>query len=80
MDRRSRYRPSNTLHSLQSEGNRLFEDLFPGREGNGSRSEMEQMMWAPQKLFGGRSVAYDFVDLVQNGFCTRPVVPLQGFI
>jgi hypothetical protein len=24
-----------------------------------------------EKLFGGRSVAYDFVDLVQNGFCIR---------
>jgi len=33
-----------------------------------------------ENLFGGRSVAYDFVDLVQNGFCTRPVAPLQGSI
>ena len=33
-----------------------------------------------EKLFGGRSVACDFVDLVQNGFGIRPVVPLQGFI
>jgi hypothetical protein len=28
--------------------------------------------------FGGLSMACDFADLVQNGFCTRPVVPLQG--
>ena len=26
-----------------------------------------------ESLFGGRSVACDFVDLVQNGFCIRPV-------
>jgi hypothetical protein len=26
-----------------------------------------------QSLFGGRSVACDFADLVQNGFCIRPV-------
>ena len=26
-----------------------------------------------KSLFGGRSVACDFVDLVQNGFCIRPV-------
>ena len=31
-----------------------------------------------QNLFGGLSPACDFVDLVQNGFCTRPVAPLQG--
>ena len=24
------------------------------------------------------STACDFVDLAQNGFCTRPVAPLQG--
>ncbi len=48
MDQLSRHRPSNTLHSLQTEVNRLFEDLFPGRDGNGSRSGPEQMMWAPQ--------------------------------
>ncbi len=35
---------------------------------------------SPEKLFGGRSVTYDFVDLVQNGFYTRPVAPLQGLI
>ena len=29
-------------------------------------------------LFGGRSVACDFVDLAQKAFCTCPVVPLQG--
>ena len=33
---------------------------------------------AHQKLFGGLSMACDFADLVQNGFCTRPVAPLQG--
>ena len=45
-----------------------------------------------KSLFGGRSVACDFVDLVQpvnylvtafpaqNGFCIRPVAPLQGLI
>ena len=31
-----------------------------------------------QNLFGGLSMACDFADLVQNGFCTRPVAPLQG--
>ena len=31
-----------------------------------------------QNLFGGLSTASDFVDLVQNDFCTRPVAPLQG--
>ena len=31
-----------------------------------------------QKLFGGLSMACDFADLVQNGFCTRPVALLQG--
>ena len=30
------------------------------------------------KLFGGRSAAFDFVDLVQSGFCIRLVAPLQG--
>jgi HSP20 family protein len=48
MDQLSRHRTSDSLHSLQTEVNRLFEDLFPGREGNGSRSGREQMMWAPQ--------------------------------
>jgi len=33
-----------------------------------------------QKLFGGRSVACDFVDLAQNSFGIRPVAPLQGLI
>ena len=28
--------------------------------------------------FGEMSTACDFVDLAQNGFCTRPVAPLQG--
>jgi hypothetical protein len=32
----------------------------------------------PEKLFGGRSVACDFVDLVQKAFGTRLVAPLQG--
>ena len=31
-----------------------------------------------ENLFGGLSTASDFVDLVQNDFCTRPVAPLQG--
>jgi hypothetical protein len=31
-----------------------------------------------ENLFGGLSPACDFVDLVQNGFYTRPVAPLQG--
>ena len=31
-----------------------------------------------ENLFGGLSTACDFVDLVQNGFFTPPVVPLQG--
>jgi hypothetical protein len=31
-----------------------------------------------ENLFGETSAACDFVDLVQNGFCTRPVAPLQG--
>jgi hypothetical protein len=31
-----------------------------------------------EKLFGGRSVACDFVVLAQNAFCTRLVAPLQG--
>ena len=25
-------------------------------------------------------MACDFADLVQNGFCTRPVAPLQGLV
>ena len=31
-----------------------------------------------ENLFGGLSMACDFADLVQNGFCTRPVAALQG--
>ena len=31
-----------------------------------------------ENLFGGMSEACDFVDLVQKGFCVRPVAPLQG--
>jgi hypothetical protein len=31
-----------------------------------------------ENLFGGLSMAYDFAYLVQNGFFTRPVAPLQG--
>ena len=31
-----------------------------------------------ENLFCGLPPACDFVDLVQNGFCTRPVAPLQG--
>jgi len=31
-----------------------------------------------KNLFGGLSTASDFVDLVQNDFCTRPVAPLQA--
>ena len=30
-----------------------------------------------ENLFGEMSTACDFVDLAQNGFCTRPVAPLQ---
>ena len=47
MDRLSTYRSSNTLRSLQSEVNRLFEDIFPAREGNG-RSDRDPAMWSPQ--------------------------------
>jgi HSP20 family protein len=48
MDRLTRYRPSNTLRGLQSEVNRLFEDLFPSQqEGNGSRA-FENAVWSPQ--------------------------------
>ena len=47
MDRLSTYRPSNTLRSLQSEVNRLFEDIFPTREGNGSPG-MDAATWSPQ--------------------------------
>ena len=35
-------------------------------------------MFCLENLFGGLSPACDFVDLVQNGFFTPPVVPLQG--
>ena len=31
-----------------------------------------------ENLFGGMSEACDFVDLVQKGFCVRPVARLQG--
>ena len=31
-----------------------------------------------KNLFGGLSTACDFMDLVQNGFFTPPVVPLRG--
>ena len=31
-----------------------------------------------ENLFRGLSMACDFADLVQNGFCTRPVAALQG--
>jgi hypothetical protein len=31
-----------------------------------------------KKLLGRLSMACDFADLVQNGFCTHPVAPLQG--
>lgn len=41
------YRPSNTLRSLQSEVNRLFEDVFPGREGDGERG-LGNANWAPR--------------------------------
>lgn len=41
------YRPSNTLRSLQSEVNHLFEDLFPGREGNGEPAA-RTAAWTPQ--------------------------------
>ncbi len=35
-------------------------------------------LFDPENLFGGLSMACGFADLVQNGFCTRPVAPLQG--
>lgn len=47
MDRLSMYRPSNTLRSLQSEVNRLFEDIFPGREGDGEGA-FGRDTWAPR--------------------------------
>lgn len=46
MDQRSRYRPSNALQSLQSEVNRLFDDILPGREGGG-RFGTRDRMWTP---------------------------------
>jgi HSP20 family protein len=46
MDRLTRYRPSNTLRSLQSEVNRLFDDIFPGVEEGESR--FERAGWSPQ--------------------------------
>lgn len=47
MNRLTMYRPSNTLRSLQSEVNHLFEDLFPGREGNGEPAA-RTAAWTPQ--------------------------------
>ena len=35
------------------------------------------MLWL-ENLFGGLSTACDFVDLVQNGFFTPPVVHYRG--
>lgn len=65
MDRRSPYRSSNTLRSLQSEVNRLFEDIFPGREANGNRSGGSGQ-WAPQ------------VDVMETDGAYRLRVDLPG--
>lgn len=39
------YRSSNTLQSLQSEVNRLFENLFPR---SGGEQQVERAGWSPQ--------------------------------
>jgi len=65
MDRHSPYRSSNTLRSLQSEVNRLFEDIFPGREAEGDRSDGSRQ-WAPQ------------VDVMETGGAYRLRVDLPG--
>ena len=65
MDRHSPHRSSNTLRSLQSEVNRLFEDIFPGREADGSRSGGSRQ-WAPQ------------VDVMETDGAYRLRVDLPG--
>jgi len=65
MDRLSPYRPSNTFRSLQSEVNRLFEDIFPGREGNETRFGRKGQ-WAPQ------------VDVMETDGAYRLRVDLPG--
>jgi len=47
MDRLANYRSSDSLRSLQSEVNRLFEGLFPTR-GNGGQPAMEDAAWSPK--------------------------------
>lgn len=47
MDRLANYRSSDSLRSLQSEVNRLFEGLFPTR-GNGGQPAAENAAWSPQ--------------------------------
>lgn len=47
MDRLANYRSSDSLRSLQSEVNRLFEGLFPTR-GDGGQSAAETAAWSPQ--------------------------------
>lgn len=65
MARQSRYRPSSTLRSLQSEVNRLFDDIFPSREGSGSVGT-ERRGWSPQ------------VDVMETGQNYRLRVDLPG--
>lgn len=65
MDRHSPHRSSNTLRSLQSEVNRLFEDIFPGREADGSRSGGSRQ-WVPQ------------VDVMETDGAYRLRVDLPG--
>ena len=47
MDRLSNYRSSDSLRSLQSEVNRLFEGLFPAR-GDSGQPAAENAAWSPQ--------------------------------
>lgn len=47
MDRLANYRSSDSLRSLQSEVNRLFEGLFPTR-GDGGQPATENAAWSPQ--------------------------------
>jgi hypothetical protein len=51
-----------------------------GTQKNIVSADQTELLQNVKKLFGGRSVACDFVDLAQNSFCTRPVAPLQGLI
>lgn len=46
MDRLTRYRSSSPLRSLQSEVNRLFDDIFPGA--NEGEERFERAGWSPQ--------------------------------